>query len=39
MALVFVFTNNPLGYWLSAGAAVLHKLLLLGFTAMYNRKM
>ena len=39
MALVFVFTDNPLGYWLSAGAAVLHKLVLLGFTAMYNKKM
>jgi len=39
MALVFVFTDNPLGYWLSAGAAVLHKLILLGFTAMYNKKM
>jgi len=39
MALVFVFTDNPLGYWLSASAAVLHKLLLLGFTAMYNKKM
>ena len=39
MALVFVFTDNPLGYWLSAGTAVLHKLVLLGFTAMYNKKM
>jgi len=39
MALVFVFTDNPLGYWLSAGAAVLHKLVLLGFTAMYKKKM
>ncbi|MCL2752871.1 MAG: DUF2178 domain-containing protein [Defluviitaleaceae bacterium] len=39
MALVFVFTNNPLGYWLSAGAAVLHKLFLLGFMSLYNKKM
>ena len=39
MALVFVFTNNPLGYWLSAGAIVLHKLFLLGFTAVYSKKM
>ena len=39
MALIFIFTDNPLGYWLSAGAAVLHKLILLGFTAMYNKKM
>jgi len=39
MALVFVFIDNPLGYWLSAGAAVLHKLFLMGFTAMYNKKM
>jgi len=39
MALVFVFTDNPLGYWMSLGAAVLHKLILLGFTAMYNKKM
>jgi hypothetical protein len=39
MALVFVFTDNPLGYWLSVGTAVLHKLVLLGFTAIYNKKM
>jgi 1,4-dihydroxy-2-naphthoate octaprenyltransferase len=39
MTLVFIFTDNPLAYWLSALAAVLHKLFLLGFTAMYNKKM
>jgi len=39
MALVFFFTGNPLGYWMSLGAAVLHKLILLGFTALYNKRM
>jgi len=39
MALVFVVTNNPLGYWVTAGVAVLHKLVHLGFTAVYRKKM
>ena len=39
MALVFVLANYPLGYWLSAGAAVMHKVALLVFTSVYNKKM
>ena len=39
MAVVFIFMNNPIGYWLSAGAVVLHKLILLFFTKIYNTRM
>ena len=39
MALVFVFMDYPLGYWLSAGAVVLHKIILLIFTSVYNKRM
>jgi len=39
MALVFIIMDNPLGYWLSAGAVVLHKVILLIFTSIYNKKM
>jgi uncharacterized membrane protein len=39
MALVFIFMDYPLGYWLSAGAVVLHKITLLIFTSIYNKKM
>ena len=39
MALVFVFMGYPLGYWMSAGAVVLHKAILLIFTSAYNKRM
>jgi len=39
MALIFVFINNPTGYWLAAGALVLHKIMLMIFTSIYNKKM
>ena len=39
MALVFVIMDYPLGYWMSAGAIVLHKVILLIFTSLYNKKM
>jgi len=39
MALVFIFLDNPLGYWLSAGAVVLHKVILLVFTTAYSKTM
>lgn len=39
MALVFVFISNPAGYWLTAGALVLHKIILMIFTSTYNKKM
>jgi len=31
--------DYPLGYWLAVGAVVLHKLMLVVFTAVYNRRM
>ena len=39
MALVFIFIDYPPGYWLSAGAVVLHKIILLIFTSIYNKSM
>jgi len=39
MALVFIFMDYPLGYWLSAGAVVLHKVILLIFMWVYGKKM
>jgi uncharacterized membrane protein len=39
MALIFIIIDYPLGYWLSASAIILHKIILLIFTSVYNKKM